>query len=115
MERQIKQLDEKYKKEKDMKAQAYLIIREKTDKAFAEYKQKQKQEQINKYHWNADERVKKLEIQSKSDTVWTASNKEHQEKVRWEKTLKRKMSTAGDEVSLKRKAELESKSKTNAK
>merc|ERR1712014_285009 len=102
---QIKQLDEKYKKEKDMKAQAYKIIREKTDKAFAEYKQKQKQEQISKYHWNADERVKKLEIQSKSDIVWSASAKEHEEKVRWEKTMKKKMSNAGDEIEKKHKAE----------
>merc|ERR1712083_370715 len=77
------------------------------------YKQKQKLEQINKYHWNADERVKKLEIQSKSDTVWSAAEKEHQEKIRWEKTMKRKMSMAGTEVSLKRKAELKAKSKTN--
>merc|ERR1712100_384775 len=58
-------------------------------------------------------RVKKLEIQSKSDIVWSASAKEHEEKVRWEKTMKKKMSNAGDEIEKKHKAEEASKKKLN--
>merc|ERR1712228_730363 len=102
----LKQVDERSVKEKELKLETNRKIKEKTEKALNEGREKQKKEMIQKYRWNARERIKKTEVVAKSDSVWESAKGERVEKVKWEKIMKHKYALWKKEQEDKRKREL---------